>query len=86
MKILKAQLFDLEQRRQEAELSQLKGEDVDAGWGSQIRSYVMHPYKMVKEHRNSQETGNPQAVLDGALDPFMEAYLRHRLDQTQPET
>jgi peptide chain release factor 2 len=86
MKILKAQLFDLEQRRQEAELAQLKGEDVDAGWGSQIRSYVLHPYKMVKDHRTSQETGNPQAVLDGALDPFMEAYLRHRLDQTQPET
>ena len=83
MKILKAQLFDLEQRRQEAELAQLKGEDVDAGWGSQIRSYVLHPYKMVKDHRTLEETGNPQAVLDGSLDPFMEAYLRHRLDQTQ---
>ena len=83
MKILKAQLFDLEQRRQEAELAEIKGEDVDAGWGSQIRSYVLHPYKMVKDHRTSHETGNPQAVLNGSLDSFIEAYLRHRLDGAQ---
>jgi peptide chain release factor 2 len=73
MKILKAQLFDMERRKQEAEISRLKGEDVDAGWGNQIRSYVLHPYRMVKDHRTEYETGNVHAVLDGALDGFMEA-------------
>lgn len=81
MKILKAQLFDLAQRKQKNEIAQLKGEDVDAGWGNQIRSYVLHPYKMVKDHRTGQETGNPQAVLDGRLDEFMEAYLKDMLDE-----
>ncbi len=85
MKILKAQLFDLERRKQEAEISRLKGEDVDAGWGNQIRSYVLHPYRMVKDHRTEQETGNVHAVLDGELDGFMEAYLRHVLGQRRPE-
>ncbi|MBW1873423.1 MAG: PCRF domain-containing protein, partial [Deltaproteobacteria bacterium] len=79
MKVLKSQMFDLERRRQEAELAVLKGEDVDAGWGNQIRSYVLHPYKMVKDHRTNFETGKTQAVLDGDLDSFMEAYLRHRV-------
>lgn len=81
MKILKAQLFDLERRKQQAEISRLKGDDVDAGWGSQIRSYVMHPYRMVKDHRTDYETGNVQAVLDGALDGFMEAYLKDILGE-----
>jgi peptide chain release factor 2 len=83
MKILKAQLFDLERRKQQAEISRLKGEDVDAGWGNQIRSYVMHPYRMVKDHRTNYETGNVQAVLDGALDGFMEAYLKDILGEEQ---
>jgi peptide chain release factor 2 len=83
MKILKAQLFDMERRKQEAEISRLKGEDVDAGWGNQIRSYVLQPYRMVKDHRTDHETGNVHAVLDGALDSFMEAYLRERLGQKQ---
>jgi peptide chain release factor 2 len=81
MKILKSQLFDLERRKQEAEIAVLKGEDVDAGWGNQIRSYVLHPYKMVKDHRTNYETGNAQSVLDGKLDAFMEAYLRMRVGQ-----
>lgn len=81
MKILKAQLFELERRKQEAEMAALKGEDVDAGWGSQIRSYVLHPYKMVKDHRSNHEVGNTQAVLDGRLDDFMEAYLRYRVGE-----
>jgi peptide chain release factor 2 len=81
MKILKSQLFDMERRKQEAEVAALKGEDVDAGWGNQIRSYVLHPYKMVKDHRTNHETGNTQAVLDGRLDDFMEAYLRHRVGE-----
>ncbi len=79
MNILKAQLFDRERRKQEAEMAALKGEDVDAGWGSQIRSYVLHPYKMVKDHRTKYESGNPQGVLDGRLDEFMEAYLKHKV-------
>ncbi|MBP6471084.1 MAG: peptide chain release factor 2 [Chloroflexi bacterium] len=81
MNILKSQLFDLERRKQDAEMAELKGEDVDAGWGSQIRSYVLHPYKMVKDHRTNYETGNTQAVLDGRLDDFMEAYLKHILGE-----
>lgn len=76
MKILKAQLFELERQKQEAEISALKGKVVDAGWGNQIRSYVLHPYKMVKDLRTGYETGNTQAVLNGRLDPFVEAYLR----------
>jgi peptide chain release factor 2 len=79
MKILKSQLFDLERRKQEAEMAILKGDDVDAGWGNQIRSYVLHPYKMVKDHRTSFEMGNTQAVLDGQLDGFMEAFLRQNV-------
>ena len=86
MKILKAQLFDLEQRKQEAEMAALKGEDVDAAWGSQIRSYVLHPYKMVKDHRTNYEVGNAQAVLDGRLDEFMEAYLKQKVGQTEEPT
>jgi peptide chain release factor 2 len=82
MKILKSQLFDLERRKQEAEIAALKGEDVDAGWGNQIRSYVLHPYKMVKDHRTNYEIGNAQAVLDGKLDAFMEAYLRMRVGES----
>lgn len=81
MNVLKAQLFDLAQRNQKAEISALKGEDVDAAWGSQIRSYVLHPYKMVKDHRTGHETGNTQAVLDGRLDDFMEAYLRDQVGE-----
>ncbi len=81
MKILKAQLFDLAQQKQDAAIAELKGEDVDAGWGNQIRSYVLHPYKMVKDHRTGYETGNTQAVLDGRLDGFMEAFLRYSLDR-----
>ena len=81
MKILKMQLFEIEQNKQKAELSKVKGEDVDAGWGNQIRSYILHPYKMVKDHRTNYEVGNPQSVLDGALDAFMEAYLRFQLGE-----
>jgi peptide chain release factor 2 len=86
MNVLKSQLFDLERRKQDAEIASLKGEDVDAAWGSQIRSYVLHPYKMVKDHRTDYEVGNAQAVLDGRLDGFMEAYLRYQLGEAAPVT
>jgi peptide chain release factor 2 len=81
MNILKTQLFELETQKQEAEISAIKGQVVDAGWGNQIRSYVLHPYKMVKDLRTGYETGNTQGVLDGRLDPFMEAYLRYTVGE-----
>jgi peptide chain release factor 2 len=76
MKILRARLYDLETQRQAEEMAHLKGENVDAGWGNQIRSYVLHPYKLVKDLRTGHETGHIEAVLDGRLDAFIEAYLR----------
>lgn len=76
MRVLRARLFELEQQRQEAELAELKGAYVDANFGNQIRSYVLHPYQMVKDHRTNHETANVQSVLDGTIDAFMEAYLR----------
>lgn len=84
MQILKARLFEMERLKKEAELSELKGENVDAGWGNQIRSYVLHPYQMVKDHRTDHETGNTGAVLDGRLTDFMEAYLRARVHGANP--
>lgn len=80
MQILKARLFEMERKKQEAALAMLKGENVDAGWGNQIRSYVLHPYHMVKDHRTDYEVGNTSAVLDGRLNGFMEAYLRANLN------
>jgi len=79
MKVLLARLYDLERTRQEEEKARLKGEHVEAGWGNQIRSYVLHPYNMVKDHRTGHETGNTGAVLDGDLNPFIEAYLRSQV-------
>ncbi|RME91104.1 MAG: peptide chain release factor 2 [Anaerolineae bacterium] len=76
MRVLRARLLELKLAEQEKELADLRGEYVKAEWGSQIRSYVLHPYQMVKDHRTGYETGNAQAVLDGDLDAFMEAYLR----------
>lgn len=76
MRILRARLLELEREKQAAELAKLKGEYVDANFGNQIRSYVLHPYQMVKDHRTGYEVANAAAVLDGRLDEFMEAYLR----------
>lgn len=75
MRVLRARLMELERRRQEEERAELKGEYIDADFGNQIRSYVLHPYQMVKDHRTGHETANTNAVLDGQLDDFMEAYL-----------
>ncbi len=80
MQILKARLFEMERARQEAQMAELKGENVDAGWGNQIRSYVLHPYQMVKDHRTNVEIGNTTAVLDGRLGEFIDAYLRHKIN------
>jgi len=79
LQILKARLYDIERQKQEIALAALKGENVDAGWGNQIRSYVLHPYQMVKDHRTDHEVGNTSAVLDGRLNDFMETYLRARV-------
>lgn len=83
LRVLRARLMEIEERRRQQELAELKGEHVDAGWGNQIRSYVLHPYQMVKDHRTGFETGNTQAVLDGRLDAFMEAYLRATVGQNE---
>ncbi len=74
-KILQARLLQRAVEEHEAELLKLRGEHVEAGWGNQIRSYVLHPYQMVKDHRTELETGNTAAVLDGDLDAFMQAEL-----------
>ncbi|MFL6562170.1 MAG: peptide chain release factor 2, partial [Bacillus sp. (in: firmicutes)] len=79
MKMLKSKLYQLEIERQEQELLEIRGEQKEIGWGSQIRSYVFHPYSMVKDHRTSAESGNVQAVMDGDLDQFIDAYLRSRI-------
>ena len=76
MRILRARLLELRQAEKEEERAVLRGEYTKAEWGSQIRSYVLHPYQMVKDHRTDHETGNTQAVLDGNLDEFMESFLR----------
>ncbi len=76
LRVLKARLLELKLQEQAEKISELKGEYTKAEWGSQIRSYVLHPYQMVKDHRTGYEVGNTQAVLDGDLDGFMEAYLR----------
>ncbi len=76
MRILRAKLLELKLRRQEEELSEIRGEQREIAWGSQIRSYVFHPYSMVKDHRTNYETGNISAVMDGELDEFIAAYLQ----------
>jgi peptide chain release factor 2 len=76
MRILQARLLKLELAKREEERAKLKGERIVAGWGNQIRSYILHPYKMVKDHRTNYQTGDTEAVLDGELDSFITAYLR----------
>jgi peptide chain release factor 2 len=80
-KILESRLFEKELLRRAEEKAKLKGKRIEAGWGSQIRSYVLHPYKMVKDHRTEYQTGNPEAVLEGEPDDFITAYLRSGLER-----
>lgn len=84
MRVLRARLLELKQQEQEEKIAELRGEYQKAEWGSQIRSYVLHPYQMVKDHRTDYETGNTQAVLNGDLDGFIEAYLKLNVGQMQP--
>ena len=76
MQMLKAKLFMLKQEENAEKLSDIRGDVKEIGWGNQIRSYVLQPYTMVKDHRTGEESGNVDAVLDGAIDPFINAYLR----------
>ncbi|NHM28854.1 peptide chain release factor 2 [Desulfofundulus sp. TPOSR] len=78
MKLLRAKLLDLEMKKKEAELAALRGEQGEIAWGNQIRSYVFHPYSLVKDHRTGVEVGNVQAVMDGEIDEFIAAYLRQK--------
>ena len=79
MTMLKGKLYQLEIDKQQAQLDEIRGEQKEIGWGSQIRSYVFHPYSMVKDNRTNEETGNVSAVMDGDIDPFINAYLRSRI-------
>jgi len=81
MAVLRAKLVELAEEEREAEMARLRGEHVEAGWGNQIRSYVLQPYTMVKDLRTGVETSNPGAVLDGDLDAFIEGYLRSRIGE-----
>lgn len=76
MKMLKAKLYQKKMEEQEAKLAEIRGEQKEIGWGNQIRSYVFHPYSMVKDHRTNVEVGNVQGVMDGDIDQFIDAYLR----------
>ncbi|MFC6601817.1 peptide chain release factor 2 [Ectobacillus funiculus] len=79
MKMLQAKLYQKKLEEQQAELDEIRGEQKEIGWGSQIRSYVFHPYSLVKDHRTNTEIGNVQAVMDGEIDTFIDAYLRSRM-------
>ena len=76
MKLLRARLYEIQRQKKAKDLETAYDSKKDVEWGSQIRSYVLHPYSMVKDHRTECETSNAQAVLDGKIDAFLEAYLR----------
>ncbi|KJS88747.1 MAG: peptide chain release factor 2 [Peptococcaceae bacterium BICA1-8] len=81
MKVLRSKLLELQMKEKDKELAQLKGDQQEIGWGSQIRSYVFHPYSMVKDHRTTVEKGNVHAVMDGDLDDFIDGYLKMQASQ-----
>lgn len=83
LKVLQARLLDMQRAKEAEERARLKGEHQSAAWGNQIRSYVLHPYRMVKDHRTGAETANTTTVLDGDLDKFMEAYLRSQIGKKE---
>jgi len=86
MKMLKAKLYMMEQQKRDAELAKLYSAKGQIAWGNQIRSYVLQPYQMVKDHRTDHQTGNVTAVLDGDIEGFIESYLKHRAQQRNVKT
>jgi peptide chain release factor 2 len=78
MKILRSKLYELKLEEKRKELDELENGKADIAWGSQIRSYVLHPYRMVKDHRTKQETGDVDSVLDGDMDVFINAFLKQK--------
>jgi len=80
MKVLRSRLYELKEREKNEKLSEIEKTKKEIAWGSQIRSYVLHPYKMIKDHRTNIEVGNVAAVLDGDIDDFIEAYLLKKND------
>lgn len=85
MSMLRAKLYEREEQKKAEKRAAIEGKQLDIGWGSQIRSYVFHPYSMVKDHRTNYETANVQAVMDGDLDGFIDAYLQWKLQQENPQ-
>ncbi len=81
LQMIKSKLYDIEMKKKQADLDAQRGQQQDVAWGSQIRSYVLHPYQLVKDHRTSVESGNTAKILDGYLEPFIEGYLRWKLEQ-----
>src|SRR5699024_1677986 len=79
MKMLKSKLYQQEIEKKEQELAEIRGEQSEIGWGSQILSYILHPYSMVIDHRTKIDEGNAQGVIDGKTDPFIDAYLRSQI-------
>lgn len=79
MKMLRSKLYEQKLQEQQKQLDEIRGEQSDIAWGSQIRSYVFHPYSMVKDHRTSVETGNVGAVMDGDINLFIDGYLRSQI-------
>jgi peptide chain release factor 2 len=79
MRVLRGRLLEIKQQEQEEKMAELRGEYTKAEWGSQIRSYVLHPYQMVKDHRTDYEVGNAQSVLNGDIDGFIQAYLKYKV-------
>ncbi|WP_145862553.1 peptide chain release factor 2 [Paenibacillus naphthalenovorans] len=86
MKMLRSKLYEKKIEEQQKQLAEIRGEVSDIAWGSQIRSYVFHPYSMVKDHRTQAETGNVNAVMDGELDMFIDAYLRQQITKPEKES
>ena len=81
MKMLKSKLFEIKEREHLDKIEDLKGEMKDIAWGSQIRSYVFHPYSLAKDHRTNYEIGNVQAVMDGEIDEFINEYLVQKVNK-----